>query len=372
MAAVAKIAFNTNVILDRQLDGDIYFSPLGGPYFSSSHVTAWSIYENFCSLGGHPAEKRVREYGDYSDRIDFGFSGFRYNNPADMPWLLSNDSDLPKILKLARHPKNLYVPALLYQGLMEKDTCFYAPNLTRNYDDVYCRLDHRLYRSTDPDEWAMRPGFATSVVSHGGYPRELFAKMLQDVADRLRLLNIASPNNASSTLRICEYPGFNFGKREITAAERLANKNLHVSKYRADGAITKLDWTKNFRFAFQPEHSRSKCGGYHTEKLPGMLLAGVVPIYYGDPVDYQILNRQRILVLDEEGTHGGDTMSVIAEKVFRLESDAEYRRAFFAVPLLAPTATRRVEYFCNKVAKATIAAARSKPDMMTRLGLTPK
>ena len=74
-----------------------------------------------------------------------------------------------------------------------------------------------------------------------------------------------------------------------------------------------------------------------------------------------------IAVLDDEGSYGGENISTIAEKVYRLESDPEYRRAFFAVPLLAPTATARMLHYCDKMAAAIRASARTKPALSARM-----
>jgi hypothetical protein len=363
LVAVSKKAFHTSAVklVRKKFDGGCGG---GDVFFCTYPLSDCTSAQDMC-----PDAVMIAAMGEPSCDLwpesDISCSGLRYNYSNPLPWLRPDDPDLPKMIEQERDPRNVYVSPLLFHGILESDPFFYPEMVfASNFDRIVCQLDHHLYEPTDPDLWAARPGFATHLSSHAAYPRDEFADMMEGVAKRLMDLGIPAPNNTSTTERRVLYPG-NFRKNVDDATVKRISEDVTTDINRD---VRKLRWTRNFRFAFQPESRRTKCGSYQTEKLPGLLMAGVVPIYWGDPVDYAIFNRKRILVLDEQDG-SGDTLEEIAEKVFRLESDAEYRRAFFAVPLLAEGATERVAGFCDKIAQAVRTVARRKPAVSARMVL---
>jgi hypothetical protein len=61
----------------------------------------------------------------------------------------------------------------------------------------------------------------------------------------------------------------------------------------------KLTFLARYRFNICIDNSRTRgAGGYTTEKLAQALMAGTVPIYWGDAIDDGVFNRARVIVFD--------------------------------------------------------------------------
>ncbi len=71
-------------------------------------------------------------------------------------------------------------------------------------------------------------------------------------------------------------------------------------------------------------------------------MAGAVPIYWGDaPLDPEVFNSHRIIYYD--GTNAS-----VTERIRYLETDPEFRAAWFAEPVLTPNADAWLENWCDK------------------------
>ena len=183
-----------------------------------------------------------------------------------------------------------------------------------------CALPPSLYAAADPAAWRARPGFTALLSSHYGYPRGLLF-------------------NLTSTLGRVEAPGKAFHNAEWPAA--LPNHHLRG----------KVEYLGGFRFTICPENSRTRgSGGYNTEKLAQAHLAGAVPIYWGDAIDAEVFNPARVLVFD--GTNG----EAVLDTMRRLQDDEGFRAAWFAQPVLAPTAGKWLEAWCAEAARLFRAA----------------
>ncbi len=96
-----------------------------------------------------------------------------------------------------------------------------------------------------------------------------------------------------------------------------------------------------------------------------------VPIYWGDPVHYDVFSRSRVLVLDEIRFPGDlsdrpvtpRNMSDVLRIVERLETEAAFRKEFFSVPLLAPSATAVVANLCDSAVRILREASKKYPAM---------
>ena len=170
-------------------------------------------------------------------------------------------------------------------------------------------------------EWRARPGFAGMLTSHYNYPRrglfEAFSKVGRVVSAGGALNNAAWPADLPS------------GAQQA----HLVGKPLFL---------------RRFRFNICPENSLSLStdeeGGYNTEKLPQALAAGAVPIYWGDSLERDVFNPARILRFN-------GSFSAVVSAAMRLETDAAAADAFFAQPVLMPTAQAWVDEWCDRTAE---------------------
>ena len=180
-----------------------------------------------------------------------------------------------------------------------------------------------------PEEWRARSGFAALLASHASFPRpELFALMT-------RLGGLVRA------------PGRAFHNWEWPA-------DLHDQGNTPNEGGGKVAFLKDVRFTICPENSRSPSGGYATEKLVHAMLAGTVPVYWGDAAiaDASFFNFDRILLFD-----GASNRSIV-ETVRRLEDDAAFRSKYLAQPLLAPTAREWLRNWTAAAVKLVAAAHR--------------
>lgn len=223
---------------------------------------------------------------------------------------------------------------------------------------LVCSLHEGLSTPVDPDEWASRPRFAAMVASHGGYPRENLADYVTSVAEEL--------SAASSRARLqalnwrVDFPG-------------QFRRNLGPDAL-PPGA-DKVAFLQQYRFNVQPENSRSRAGGYTTEKVLHALLAGTVPVTWGDAPEPEVFNPARILTLEEDGSGeagcgaatGGLEPADLMARVRSLESDARARAAFFAEPVLLPGAGAWVRRWCDAGARILRRAIERHPVVGPRL-----
>jgi hypothetical protein len=184
-----------------------------------------------------------------------------------------------------------------------------------------CALPRALYEATDAAAWLARPGFAALVSSHTAYPRQL----LFDLA---------------MTLGRVDAPGKAFHNAEWPAD--LPNHYLQG----------KIEYLRGYRFTICPENSRTRgAGGYNTEKLAQAHHSGAVPIYWGDAIDAEVFNPARVIVFN------GSNAEAVRDTMRRLQEDAGFRAAWFAQPILAPTAGAWLEAWCAEAASMFRAAA---------------
>ena len=194
-----------------------------------------------------------------------------------------------------------------------------------------CAPPAALLAPSDAASWAARGGFAALLSSHYSFPRpQLF--------------------NWSSALGRVDAPGKAFHNMEWPAG--LPNHHLNG----------KVEFLRGYRFNLCPENSRTRgAGGYNTEKLAHAHLAGAVPVYWGDPIDEAVWNPARVIVFT--GSNAEEVVGTMA----RLESDAGFRDAWFARPVLAGTAAGWMRGWCERaaglwqMATATSSASKTEP-----------
>ena len=179
--------------------------------------------------------------------------------------------------------------------------------------------------------WAMRPGFAALLSRHAPYPRrELFDALAAFGASR------------------------HFGRVDSPSG---VFKNMDAS---LDMALpgSKITFLAGYRFIITPENSRSKTGGYNTEKILDAHLAGVIPIYWGDtPIEPLVFNQRRILVFNERPADdgGSDGMSELLETIEALETNSSARVEWFAQPILVRGARAWLASWCANLSMKVLA-----------------
>ena len=179
-----------------------------------------------------------------------------------------------------------------------------------------CELPRVLFAEPDAAAWIARPGFTALISSHDAYPRRL----LFDLAMRLGRVDAPGP-----AFHNAEWPAL------LPANHYLRGK---------------IEYLKGYRFNICPENSRSSgAGGWNTEKLMQAHIAGVVPIYWGDAVDTDVMNPARIIVFNDTNS------DLVLETIRRLQEDEPFRAAWFAQPILAPTAGAWLEAWCDEAAR---------------------
>ena len=176
-----------------------------------------------------------------------------------------------------------------------------------------CTFYPTLLHSTDAIAWRERPGFATLIASHGGYPREeLYAA----------LSAYGSVDAPGRFIHNSEWP------------RDLPNNGHFV-------AGGKIEYMARYRANICTENGLSGGpGSYTTEKLPQAHLAGAVPIYYGDPLTPRVWNPSRILRFN------GTNTAAIIDTLRTLEEDTSAAKLFFSAPPLLPTAIVWLEEWC--------------------------
>ncbi len=178
-----------------------------------------------------------------------------------------------------------------------------------------CMLPATLIHSVSAESWMKRPGYAALLSSHYAFPRPQLFELLSTLG------NISSPGKAFHNM---DWP---------------ANwSSFHSSP-------DTLRFLRNYKFSICPENSKTRSNGYNTEKLPRALIAGCVPIYWGDsPIDAQVFNPSRYILYD------GFDNETLLRTVGRLIHDDAFRNAFFEEPVLQPGAQKWVAGWCRKAA----------------------
>ena len=178
-----------------------------------------------------------------------------------------------------------------------------------------CTLPASLFSRSDPRAWASRKGFAALLSSHYNYPRpQLF--------------------NMSSAIGRVDAPGKAF--HNIKWPPDLPNHHLNG----------KVEFLTGYRFNLSPENSLTRgAGGYTTEKLAHAHLAGAVPVYWGDPIDEEVWNPERVIFFN------GSNEDEVVGTMRRLQDDEDFRTAWFARPVLAPSAATWVRSWCDVAAE---------------------
>jgi hypothetical protein len=171
-----------------------------------------------------------------------------------------------------------------------------------------------LLAHSNVEAWAARPKFAALLSHHYKYPRPQLFEALSAIQ------KVDCPSTAFHNM---EWPS--------------DLPNTHE-----EGTVPFL---RNYRFNICPENSVSPNAsrpGYNTEKVAHALLAGSVPIYWGDSFDPDVWNQQRLLTFE-------GNMTQLLESVIKLETDIEARNQFFQQPILQPGAATWHSEFCTQL-----------------------
>lgn len=96
------------------------------------------------------------------------------------------------------------------------------------------------------------------------------------------------------------------------------------------GTQNKLEFIKDYRFVISFENGSHS--GYTTEKVLEPLLAGCIPIYWGDPDVEKDFNTERIIQIKHT-----DEFEAAVKKILYLEENPEAAIAFFKGPITAET-----------------------------------
>lgn len=177
-----------------------------------------------------------------------------------------------------------------------------------------CTFPAEFHALGDAGAWTERSGYATILSRHIPYPRA----HLFDILGKLGYGRVDAPSIAFHNM---EWP------HELS--------NSHVG----DG---KIKFLQNYRYNICPENSKSVDGGYITEKFPQALMAGAIPIYWGDAPEPTIFNSQRIIVFD-------GTNESVERVVNSLERNATFRQEWFQRPILTEHADRSLQLWCNSI-----------------------
>lgn len=117
-------------------------------------------------------------------------------------------------------------------------------------------------------------------------------------------------------------------KLENSGVEKYTAKHLYIS---------------NFLFNVCCENSNTD--GYCTEKLLQCIFAGCIPIYWGDFVNEEIFNQNRIIRANLADI---ETIQESVYSIQKLLQDEEYLRKFFEQKLFTENATDIIDSFTNK------------------------
>lgn len=200
----------------------------------------------------------------------------------------SRDIDAGNYLRLP-----WWLPYSLDAAILLTDTPRFSPLL------------RRLPAEEDGDAWAARPRPAALLSRRYSFPLPELFSLLTGAGHA-----VDAPSTAFHNI---EWP--------------VGLPNSHL-----DG---KIDFLRSYRFNICPENSKTGGrGGYSTEKLAQALMAGTVPIYWGDPLDDEVFNPARVILFN-----GTDGVPVL-ETIRRLEEDAQFRQNWFASPILAAGADK--------------------------------
>jgi hypothetical protein len=186
-----------------------------------------------------------------------------------------------------------------------------------------------LTAPTDPAAWLARQHFTAVVVRDTPYPRQAMVAQFRSM-----------------------------GRGQVLAPGRAAViKNMEWPACLPNTQAGKVEFLRAFRFNICAENSRTAGGGYHTEKVMHAHLGGAVPVYWGDtPFDGAVWNPARVLIYN--GTP--ESAAALNVTVARLHDDAAFRAAFFAQPVLAPTAQAWLREWAARVDAVLRAALRQR------------
>lgn len=177
----------------------------------------------------------------------------------------------------------------------------------------FCKLHPSLYKTVNADEWVNRPGFATLLSRHYNYPRPELHSAISAIG------RIDCPSEAFHNM---EWPS-------------------HLPNSHVRG---KVEFLQSYRFNVCPENGWSTddgSKGYNTEKAPQAHIAGAVPVYWGDTIDPEVFNQERILVFK------GNNMEALVATMRALEQNSTFRAEWFSRPILQPTADAEVNRLCS-------------------------
>ena len=106
----------------------------------------------------------------------------------------------------------------------------------------------------------------------------------------------------------------------------------------------KVEYLTDYVFNLSCENSNTK--GYCTEKLMDCVIAGCIPIYWGDDDNEKIFNQNRIIKVD---TSKPDSLDDGIMTIKRMTDNKEYLNSFFEQPIFTKDAIVYIDEFVSKI-----------------------
>ena len=203
----------------------------------------------------------------------------------------------------------------------ERGSKFRVP-LWMVFNDFYNKHESKAYQfvksntSLNTRSLLSRQKYLTMIYSHGGNLRTEYHLLCAKSG-----IPVVCPgkfhHNEDSLIKL-----------ENSGVEKYAAKHLYLS---------------NFVFNLCSENSNTD--GYCTEKLLQCIFAGCIPIYWGDFVNEEIFNQNRIIRANPADI---ETLVESIYSIQKLLQDEEYLRKFFEQKLFTENATDIIDAFTNK------------------------
>lgn len=106
----------------------------------------------------------------------------------------------------------------------------------------------------------------------------------------------------------------------------------------------KVEYLSHYVFNLCPENSNTN--GYCTEKIMDCVIAGCIPIYWGDDEHGKIFNQDRIIKVDNSKPNSLDDAIMTIKSML---DNKEYLNKFFEQPVFSKDAIVYIDEFVNKI-----------------------
>ncbi len=202
-----------------------------------------------------------------------------------------------------------------------KYTCtriFYSPE---NWRPDFCRCDYAITFDRLEDARHLRLPLWALYFSKDLILQEDPAVRYEDWAGRKHFCCIIV-SNANAGERIAFYHKLN-EKLQVDSAGKWNNT---IGKPLLPGTDQKLNFIKDYRFVISFENASHS--GYTTEKIIEPLMAGCIPIYWGDPDVGQDLNLRRFINIGDAGEYDASI-----ERILAIENDHSMAKAMLGEPI---------------------------------------